>query len=159
MVPPTQPPPADRDSVSWALHLLAVSTARVDVLLGDQLGLTSSDYLAMKHLLSADPPIGPVELGRLLGISSGSATGLVDRLERTGHVQRSRHPADRRRVTVIPTEAAVARIVAAIAPLGAALDEVAGVFTVDERAAIERFLSLAAATQDQFSQRKRTDDG
>jgi hypothetical protein len=46
---------------------------------------------------------GPVTTGRiadLTGLTTGSATRLVDRLERAGYVTRERDPADRRRVLV-----------------------------------------------------------
>ncbi|MDF2975489.1 MAG: hypothetical protein K0S40_217 [Actinomycetospora sp.] len=50
------------------------------------------DYTAMSHVLAAEVPRGPFELGRRLGISSGSATELVDLLERAGHLPRSSRP-------------------------------------------------------------------
>lgn len=85
--------------LTWAVHHLAVAVAEFDASVARRLGLSAGDYLALKHLLAAagpvefaDPP-GPVELGRLLGLSSGAATGLVDRLERAGYARREPHPA------------------------------------------------------------------
>ena len=47
---------------------------------------------------------GQNDLGADLGLSSGAATALVDRLERQGVAQRDAHPHDRRRVVVRLTE-------------------------------------------------------
>jgi len=60
--------------------------------LAHRLGLRALDYTAMSHVLGADRPMGPFELGRRLGISSGSATELVDRLERADQLERRRDP-------------------------------------------------------------------
>ncbi|MEJ2866554.1 MarR family transcriptional regulator [Actinomycetospora sp. OC33-EN08] len=55
-------------------------------------------------LLSEHGPMGVVELAGRLGVSSPATTMLVDRLERSGHVERVRDPDDRRRVRVTDTE-------------------------------------------------------
>lgn len=135
--------PAD-ESLGWALHHLAVSAAQVDVKIGERIGLSASEYLAMKHLLATDSSIGPVELGNLLGISSGSATALVDRLEKAGHLLRIRHPNDRRRLILRPTESSVAAILNELQPLGESLELLARDFTPEERTVIHRFLKRAA---------------
>jgi DNA-binding MarR family transcriptional regulator len=70
---------------------------------------------AMQHVMGE--PIGPVELGRRLHISSASATVLVDRLERAGHVRRIPHGHDRRRCLVLPTEQGVASVFHQIGPM------------------------------------------
>ncbi|MFI9584845.1 MarR family winged helix-turn-helix transcriptional regulator [Streptomyces sp. NPDC052236] len=66
----------------------------------DRLGLHPTDMQCL-NLLSLEP--GPVTTGRiaeLTGLTTGSATRLVDRLERAGYVTRERDTADRRRVLV-----------------------------------------------------------
>jgi DNA-binding MarR family transcriptional regulator len=143
-------PFADHD-LSWALHHLAVASATVDTALAQRLKLSAGDYLALKHLLSADPPIGPVELGRLLGISSGSATTLVDRLEQVGYVERHNHPGDRRRLIVRPTPMALALVADRFAPLKEKLDELAATFTGTERVAIHAFLTEVATVYRHFA--------
>ena len=47
-----------------------------------------------------DQPMGPGELGRLLGVSSAAASGIIDRLEARGHAQRASHASDGRRTSV-----------------------------------------------------------
>lgn len=148
---PKQPPPPglkdergqSTESLAWALHHLAVAAAALDTVLARELGLSSTDYLAMKHLLSADEPLGPVDLARLLGMSTGSATTLIDRLQQAGHVERRPHPMDRRRLTIHPTSASTTAIMNALQPLGTEVDHLSGQFTPHETDAIHRFLTAA----------------
>ncbi|MBT2441678.1 MarR family transcriptional regulator [Streptomyces sp. ISL-36] len=66
----------------------------------DHLRLHPTDVQCL-NLLSLEP--GPVTIGRvaeLTGLTTGSATRLVDRLERAGYVTRERDAEDRRRVLV-----------------------------------------------------------
>src|SRR5687767_7295936 len=94
-----QPPPAPSgaSTLAWAVHHLAVAATEVDVATAHAMGVGASDFLALKYLTASTEPCGPVELGRILGMTSGAATGLVDRLERAGHVRRTPHSKDRRR--------------------------------------------------------------
>ncbi|GIJ73475.1 MarR family winged helix-turn-helix transcriptional regulator [Virgisporangium ochraceum] len=137
--------------LSWALHNFVVAAAELDVALGRRLRLSPGDYLAMKHLMTSEQALGPVELGALVGLTSGSATGLVDRLERAGHVRRHRDPHDRRRLILEPTESALAAAAEELRPLDDALRRLADRFTGDERATIERFLREATGLYRAFS--------
>jgi DNA-binding MarR family transcriptional regulator len=134
----------DGDALGWALHQMAVATAAVDSVIARRLGVSSTEYLALKHILAAEPAIGPVELGRLLGMSSGSATALVDRLERSGHLERVRHPSDRRRLVLAATTHARERILAQLQPLTDEMFKLSRRFTPAERDATARFLTLLA---------------
>ncbi|MEW9264375.1 MarR family transcriptional regulator [Kineococcus endophyticus] len=62
-------------------------------------GRSATDTTAL-GLLDMYGPLGPAELAGHLGISTASATALVDRLEEAGDVHRVAHPTDRRRVVV-----------------------------------------------------------
>ncbi|WP_051579454.1 MarR family transcriptional regulator [Pseudonocardia acaciae] len=52
------------------------------------------------HLLELHGPLAPGRLGQLAGVSSGTVTGVLDRLERAGQVRRDRAARDRRAVIV-----------------------------------------------------------
>ncbi|MFF0446506.1 MarR family winged helix-turn-helix transcriptional regulator [Streptomyces sp. NPDC004609] len=70
--------------------------------LADYLRLHPTD-LQCFNLLGLEP--GPVTTGRIAemtGLTTGSATRLVDRLEQAGYVTRDRDTEDRRRVLVAP---------------------------------------------------------
>ena len=130
--------------VSWAARALQRAQVELDRALAARLHLRALDYAAMTHLLSAESPLGPVELASRLGISSGSGTELADRLERAGHLHRRRTVDDRRRVVLEPDEASIERMLGELAPLFRELDALAASFSPDEQAVITRYLTAAA---------------
>ncbi|WP_243106675.1 MarR family winged helix-turn-helix transcriptional regulator [Actinomyces lilanjuaniae] len=68
-------------------------------------GLTYPQYLVMTALWQEDGPLGVSELGRRLGLDSGTLTPLLRRLEEQGRVERRRVDTDERRVMVHVTPA------------------------------------------------------
>ncbi|MEM7778315.1 MAG: MarR family transcriptional regulator [Pseudomonadota bacterium] len=54
--------------------------------------------------LLAKGPSKPRHIAKELGLTSGSVTSLLDRLERANLIRRNRDPEDRRGVVVLPTE-------------------------------------------------------
>lgn len=108
--------------------------------LARRLGLGVNDMTALDHLLQ-DGPLGPAELGSLLGMRSASATALVDRLEAVGHVERRAHPTDRRRLVVEPTPHAVEEVLGVIRPLVAGIDAVAEELSPEEQRVVLGYLS------------------
>jgi DNA-binding MarR family transcriptional regulator len=82
-----------------ALSKVTDADRRLRTAAAEHLGLTSFDFDAVQYLAEA----GPVPAGRIaeaMGITTGAVTGLVDRLERAGWVERARHEVDRRQVVV-----------------------------------------------------------
>jgi len=145
------------EELSWALRAVVRASGDVDRELAARLGLRPLDYAAMSHVMSGGEPLGPVEVSARLGISTGSGTELVDRLERAGHLRRERHPTDRRRVRLQPTEESVGRVLEALGPLLADLDAVADGFTADEQRVIGRYLRAAEASLRRYG--RRSGDG
>ncbi|MFI9327063.1 MarR family winged helix-turn-helix transcriptional regulator [Kitasatospora sp. NPDC052868] len=89
----------------------------------DHLGMHPTDLQCL-NLLSLEG--GPVTTGRIAdmtGLTSGSATRLVDRLERAGLVARRRDDRDRRRVLVEVVPEALERFGAVWRDLGADWEE------------------------------------
>lgn len=72
-------------------------------IIADLLGLGPGDHKAL-DMVARHAPVSAGELSRYTGLSSAAVTGLVDRLERAGMVERRRDPADRRRVLLEPSE-------------------------------------------------------
>ncbi|MBY4605268.1 MULTISPECIES: MarR family transcriptional regulator [Bacillus] len=68
------------------------------------LGLFPTD-LKSADILNEAGPMTAGELGKKTGLSTGSVTALVDRLEKAGYVARERDPNDRRRVIIVPLTA------------------------------------------------------
>ena len=99
------------------------------------------DALSMVHLfvlitLEADGPLSMSRLAEAMDVSDASATGIVDRLEKRGLVERRHGTGDRRQVLVHSTEAG-GRVFADInAHRRAALSSVLAELTEDEMAAL-----------------------
>lgn len=136
---------------SWALRDLTRAAAEVDHALASRMRLRAMDYAALGHVTNEPGTLGPVELSARLGISSGSATELVDRLERSGHVERRRHPDDRRRLTLHPTDRAISGVLGELAPLFSALDALAGELDPDGQAVVAGYLRAAAQRMRAFA--------
>ena len=83
----------------------------------------------------------PGALQRVLGLSSGATTAVIDRLEGLDHAHRDRDTVDRRRVHLRYGEGARALGARYFGPLGAGVSAVLDGFTDAELAVVERFLS------------------
>lgn len=112
--------------------------------LARRLGIGATDAAAIDHLVSSTEPLGPVELGHRLGIRSASATTLVDRLVQAGHVERTPHPHDRRRLSLRVTEHAVTEVLDALRPMLAGVERAVARLTPEQAAATTAFLREVA---------------
>jgi DNA-binding MarR family transcriptional regulator len=71
------------------------------------MGMGEKDMAALRLVMAGmreGRDISPGDIAHHLGITSASATLLVDRLEKSGHLRRDRHPVDRRKVIVVATD-------------------------------------------------------
>ncbi len=105
-------------------------------------GLGLSEMSALEHLQHAHGGLTPTELGKRLSLSSGAITALVDRLERTGHVERRPNPADRRSSVVLPVPEGLEEAGRHLRPVAAELLEKSAELTDEERAAVGRYLEV-----------------
>ena len=90
--------------------------------------------------------MGPVELGRRLGISGPAATQLVDRLTEKGHVRRAPHSEDGRKTVIEVTEAGREDVLRHLIPMFIGFQQAAADLSTDERAAVVRFLDRCLAS-------------
>ena len=127
------------DGIQLSLRRMLQGGREMQSSLARQLGVRVIDVQAVDHVVSAEEPLGPVDLGNRLGIRSASATTLVDRLVAAGHLVREPHPADARRVALRATEHARYEVRQSLTPM---LDEIT--------AAIERLDHDQAATVSAF---------
>jgi DNA-binding MarR family transcriptional regulator len=97
----------------------AVKTVLFQQAIADRLGLNTTDMICLS-LLSAAEPLTAGQLAEATGLTTGSVTIMIDRLEKAGYAQREKDPIDRRRVIVRPVNE---RIEHDIAPLYASLGE------------------------------------
>jgi DNA-binding MarR family transcriptional regulator len=136
--------------LSWALREVTRLAGALDAELARRLRLRQLDHAALGHVMTADAPLGPAELSARLGISTGSGSELVDRLEQAGHLQRRRDTHDRRRVALHASPSAVQSVLGELAPLFASLDALEEDFTPEEQATVVRYLRTAALRMRQF---------
>ncbi|TKK83781.1 MarR family transcriptional regulator [Herbidospora galbida] len=114
-------------AVARAVQELQDATDLIDELAGRRLGVNRTDLRCLSRL-TARGPLTASELAAAAGLTGGAATTAIDRLERTGLVERVRDTADRRRVLVRLT-----------APGRSAVQEIWGPIADDARAELLRF--------------------
>jgi DNA-binding MarR family transcriptional regulator len=106
-------------------------------------GLSTSELHSLRHLIRG--PLGPVELAKLLGVTSAASSGVVDRLTSRGHAERRSHPEDKRRTEVVITDHGRAEVLARLRPMFEALAALDATLSDDERVVVERYLRGAIA--------------
>lgn len=87
------------DEAIGNLRAVILAGERYRQVLADRLGLGITETQAISYL-TVFGDRGQTDLATDLGITSGSSTALVDRLERSGIAERYAHPSDRRRALV-----------------------------------------------------------
>ncbi|MEU7314030.1 MarR family transcriptional regulator [Streptomyces sp. NPDC007083] len=105
-------------------------------------GLHATDAAALAAILDAEEPLTPGLLREHLGLTSGAVTACLDRLERAGHVRRSRDPADRRVVRLHYPSDARAAARGYFRPLAQATDRARSQLDEEEQRVVLRFLTL-----------------
>ncbi|MEV6152507.1 MarR family transcriptional regulator [Nonomuraea sp. NPDC052129] len=113
--------------------------------LADHLGIHPTDLQCVALLDLEAGPVSTGEIARLTGLTPGSATRLVDRLEKAGLVVRHTDPADRRRALVALAPSAQTRIGDAWETPGKAFAEVMESYSDAELAVIADYLRRAGA--------------
>ena len=135
---------------------LGVEVQQVAQVFAAEQGLHETDRRALLHVMRAESsgqPITAGGLGAVLGLASGAVTGVVDRLVRSGHVQRVGDPQDRRKVLLRYAPSARAVAEEFFSPLGRVSDDVMSGFSTEELQAVRRFLRQMA---DAMAQHART---
>jgi DNA-binding MarR family transcriptional regulator len=109
------------------------------------LGASDSQFLT---LLRTRGPMTPGQLASATGLTSGTVTGVIDRLERAELVHRERVRGDRRKVLVAPNPDAADRLAPVYAGQAAMLQAVLARRTPGELETIMKFLGdLVAETE------------
>ena len=99
--------PGQRDRARRVLESLRTSRAAETAMrrrTRDSMSMGENELLALRYLLrQPDHSARPLELVKYLGVTSASVTTMLDRLEKTGRVQRVANPKDRRSIFVRAT--------------------------------------------------------
>lgn len=145
---PDPPPKADarrrhRAEIVTRLQVLTTESRHVAQSFAQAEGLGHSDLdalLFVMHEQAAGTPATPGRIAESLGLTSGAATGVIDRLTKAGHVERRRDEHDRRIIRVHYSEHAQQVARGFFSPLGALTDAVVAGYSEAELTAITRFL-------------------
>ncbi|WP_030890616.1 MarR family winged helix-turn-helix transcriptional regulator [Streptomyces sp. NRRL F-5053] len=109
----------------------------------DHLGLHPTDVQCLSLLTIEPGPLTVRQIADLTGLTTGSATRLVDRLERGGYVTRAPDRQDRRRVLVTPVPERLARVTALWDDLGGTWQTLLDDHTEDELRVVTRHMRRA----------------
>ena len=99
----------------------------------------ATEMMALSQLFT-EGPCTPTALAEFMSMTTASVTGLLDRLERAGHIVRRPHPTDRRMLLIELNPNARATIAAMFAYTGQATARAAYPLSGLELAAVNRFL-------------------
>lgn len=138
-------PPEHRSSAPADFAMLAAmrrlhgAMEQLEALAAARLGVGRSDARCL--VLLSEAPLPPRAIAARLGLTSGSVTALLDRLERAGYTERRRDPADRRGVIAACTPLAAGRLAALDARINEALAKLAARYGPERSAAAARQVS------------------
>jgi DNA-binding MarR family transcriptional regulator len=124
--------------------------------LARRLGVTDNEVLAVQHLSRAGE-LTPGQLSTRLQLSSGGTTGLIQRMQRAGHVARDVHPRDARSVVLRLTPEIQTWAADAWAPLVADIDALVHDMSSKEAKVVRAFLEAVANAADRHATRVAAD--
>ncbi|WP_188991129.1 MarR family winged helix-turn-helix transcriptional regulator [Saccharopolyspora thermophila] len=115
------------------------TTSQLNAEIAKRMGVTLSD-LDCLHTLNKHGPATAADLAKRVGLTSGSVSRMIDRLDAAGCIERVRDPGDRRRVLIEPTAKGLERVRAYYAKLAAHTRDDLADFTDAELTAVLRFI-------------------
>lgn len=135
----TNPRRALVDRVDHHIRAMAAQTVVTSQIVAGHFGLHTTD-LRVLDLIFMRGQVSAGELASATGLTTGSVTALIDRLEKAGYVERHRDPTDRRKVWVRSRPDAIEPIVAVFAPSQIRLFELWSTFSENQLETIANFL-------------------
>lgn len=140
---------AERFSAAWEEFAAAIRRARSRASERSDGELTPAQFRLLAALEDA-PSLSVGELAQEAGVSSPTATRMLDGLEQDGIVSREREQDDRRRIAVRPTARGKRALAAARKRLDEAREQIYAQLTAEERAQAERLLPRLAEAIEQL---------
>jgi DNA-binding MarR family transcriptional regulator len=95
-------------------------------------------------IISLRGSASPSQLAALTGLTTGSTTAMIDRLEKRRLIARRPNPTDRRGTTVVLTAHAMRKLPALFKSLSAAIEALTARYTEAELATVADFFARAA---------------
>lgn len=122
-----------RSSAVGVLHSQAVAR---------RIGINSTDLECLDLIVMGGPATAG-EIGRRTGLTSGAVTGLIDRLERQGLVERTADARDRRKVLVKVREDRIGEFAVYFEPMQRAMNGLLARYDADQLGLIADFIERA----------------
>jgi DNA-binding MarR family transcriptional regulator len=119
---------------------LSTRTILFHAAIADKLGLNPTDHKAL-DLMTREGPVTAGRLAELTGLTTGAVTGVIDRLEKAGFVQRTKAAHDRRQVIIQPIPEEIQKIHCLFESLGQAVMTMTDQFSDRELAIIHDYLT------------------
>ena len=136
--------PGERDRarrVLEALRTYRAAEAAMRRRTRDAMAMGENELLALRYLIrQPDHSARPAELVKYLGVTSASITTMLDRLEKTGRVERIANPNDRRSIFVRATPHANEEVRETLGRMHGLMYDVAVGMTPDEQEHVVAFL-------------------
>ncbi|MBY8849285.1 MarR family transcriptional regulator [Saccharothrix longispora] len=137
---------ADNSALVRLLRQLTVETDRFAEIFGDRQGMHRTDLNALAVIMDArwsGEPMSPGKLAEAMHLSASATTSVLDRLEASGHVERTRSPRDRRKVELHVHPKALDLGRAFFEPLNEAFTAAWAGFDDREKEVVARFLAAS----------------
>jgi DNA-binding MarR family transcriptional regulator len=128
------------EAVTDECRRMSTRSVMMHSVVADKLGLSPTDHKCVDLIVSQKEPLTAGGLAELTGLSTGAITGVLDRLENAGFVERTRDPSDRRRVVIRYTPERAPDLRPFFAPLRAAMLTFCERYTTRELDVILSFL-------------------
>lgn len=134
---------------------LATKTVLFHTALAAKLGLSATDLKCLDLLRGAGGPLTATRLAEITGLTGGAITGVVDRLEAQGFVERVRDPDDRRRWELRPVPGTRQEILDLFAPIRADIADLCVDYSDDDLRLVATFLDGLGRALDTAATRMR----
>jgi DNA-binding MarR family transcriptional regulator len=137
---------------------LSTSTIVFHTAIADKLGLNPTDHKAL-GLMAREGSVTAGRLAELTGLTTGAVTGMVDRLEKAGFVQRIRPTTDRRQVIIQPIPAEIHKIHHLFDSLGQAIMTMTDRFSDRELEIVHDYLTQSIDILQTETAKLQSDEG
>lgn len=139
----SEQPTEQQENLTMSMRGLGTRTVLYQQSVAASLGLYNSDFLSV-DILHEKGPVTAGELSKLTGLTTGSVTALIDRLEKSGFVRRQHDPNDRRKVIIVPLYENKEEVSKTYLMLHAAMVKLASSYSDEELELIIQFLHKAS---------------
>ncbi len=126
-----------------ACRRLYASIDRLDTKAANAVGVSRNDLRCLNML--AEAPVKPSKIAAELGLTTGSVTTLLDRLEKADLAKRERDPDDRRGIIVHPTPFLFETLGPIYSGVANEIERIAAAYSPREREAAVRHLNDASS--------------